>query len=48
MMYNMLFYLKYSWSNQTKTKTAPDDCCLSLNLTDPFSRLSEKKTGDIV
>ena len=29
MMYNMLFYLKYSLSNQRKTKTALDDCCLS-------------------
>ena len=29
-MYNMLFHLKYSGSNQRKTKTVLDDCGLSV------------------
>ena len=32
MMYHMKLYLKNSGSNQRKTQTAPDDCCLFLNL----------------
>ena len=31
MMCHMKLYLKNSGSNQRKTKTAPDDCCLSLS-----------------
>ena len=29
-MYHMKLYLKNSGSNQRKTQTTPDDCCLSL------------------